>query len=89
MDKLKSEYQKDAYIAELVSLWASVVREVYLKEPLHAQRVAEDAWHGTNMTPLRYVETFADPKHLTNRIQRGQKAREKRWTRWINKILEG
>jgi hypothetical protein len=83
--KPKSEYTKEEYTAELVALWEDVVRRVYLKEPTPGVGLqnAEDAWSGTNMTPIRYVIWIASPKMLTNMIHRGQKAREKRWAKWL------
>lgn len=81
--KPKSEYTKEEYTAEVIALWEDVVRTVYLKEPTAAKAMAEDAWEGTNMTPIRYVVFVADPTNLTNQILRGQKAREKRWASWM------
>jgi hypothetical protein len=84
--KSKSEYTEEAYVKEVIALWEEVVREVYLKEPGSGNglKLAKEAWEGTNMVPLHYVCFIADPKNLTNAISRGQKAREKRWTKWLN-----
>jgi hypothetical protein len=83
--KAKSEYIRSEYITEFINLWEEVVRQVYLKEPGkgNALKIATDGWNGTNMSPLSYVVFVADPKNLTNMILRGQKAREKRWTKWL------
>jgi hypothetical protein len=82
--KPKSAYTQEEYTAELVLLWEDVVRTVYLKEPgPYAPGIALEAWEGTNMTPLRYVIFIASPRMATNMILRGQKAREKRWVKWL------
>jgi hypothetical protein len=84
--KTKSEYTKEEYVKELVSLWEDAVRVVYLKQPTnYGDELAQRAWDGTNMTPIRYVMRVADPKYVTNMIGRGQKAREKRWNKWVKK----
>lgn len=81
----KSGYTKDEYTAEVVRLWEDVVRTVYLKVPTvgAASPEAERAWDGTTMTPIRYVMWLASPHHPANMILRGQKAREKRWKKWL------
>lgn len=82
--KPKSAYTQEEYTTELVALWEDVVRTVYLKQPgAYAPGIALEAWEGTNMTPLRYVIFIASPRMVTNMILRGQKAREKRWDKWL------
>lgn len=74
---------KDQWISEVMKLWCDVVRVVYLKEATGAAEVAERGWEGVNMTPLSYVIFVANPHNLTNQVVRGQKAREKRWKKWL------
>lgn len=74
--KTKSEYNKKEYLDELVALWVDVCRKVYkrkMKEIDFAmgdilKHEAEQAWEGTNYTPLQYVIRYADPKkcHQSN-----------------------
>lgn len=78
------DYTKDQYTAELIALYEDVVRRVYLKEiNSPVAELAQEAWEHTTMSPLGYVVFIASPKMLTNRIERGQKAREKRWAKWL------
>lgn len=76
---------KESYAREFTSLWEDAVRTVYRKEPAagSATALAADGWAGTSLTPLQLVVFVADPGRLTNRIARGQKAREKRWGTWL------
>ena len=91
--KIKSEYNKQEYLDELVDLWVDVCNKVYKGSPKGKFAIdnilkheAERAWEGTNYTPLEYVLRYADPKNVTNQIGHGQKAREKRWDKWVENI---
>jgi len=76
--------RQTAYMKHVISLWKEVVRTVYLNEPsdTYAQEMALEAWEHTSMSPLEYVVHIANPRNLTNKVLRGQKAREKRWDKW-------
>lgn len=92
--KTKSEYNKQEYLDELVALWVDVCGKVYRRKWKEIdfaidnilKHEAEQAWDGTNYTPLQYVLRYADPKNVTNQIGHGQKAREQRWDEWVKNI---
>jgi hypothetical protein len=69
--KTKSEYTKEEYVKELVSLWEDAVRVVYLKQPTnYGDELAQRAWDGTNIW-LLFEYQFApigSNSHYTNRL---------------------
>jgi hypothetical protein len=79
------ESYKDNFVEEFVALWDNVLQTVYLKTSptCVAEKEAVEAWLHTTMNPLEYIRFVADPHKATNWIARGQKAREKRWEKWI------
>jgi len=81
----KMSIRQAAYTKHVICLWEEVVRTVYLNEPsdCYAQEMALEAWEQTNMSPLEYVIHIANPRSLTNKVLKGQKAREKRWDKWL------
>jgi len=77
----------EEFVWTLTSLWDQMCEMVYLKEgQLDRERVLH-IWNETKYSPLQYIQFYGDPKLLTNRIGRGQKAREKRWGKWWKKII--
>lgn len=88
--KTKAEYTESEYLDEIVRLWDSVCCEVYLKKPTAKQlesvrKYNQLYWTDSNWTPLQIVLRNADPDYPTNEIERGQKARQKRWKSWVKK----
>jgi hypothetical protein len=70
------------------------LKDVYLKSSKEVEiecgKFDEDIksiWDETALTPKRYVASRLNPSFATNRVIRGQKAREKRWDKFAKSHL--
>lgn len=77
---------RENHLREVAALWLNMVSEVYLVKLEKIKFDKEHAifcWYHTTYSPLDYVMMIGDPSNVTNQIIRGQKAREKRWRKWV------
>lgn len=78
------------FIEKYVKLVDSLVRQVYCREVENNAEVIEEAremFRETAMTPLQAVMRYHSPKHVGNKVLRGQKAREARYRRWVKRMM--
>lgn len=81
---------KNKFVEETVKIWTDICVNVYLfdKQKLHIEDVTKDfefVFDHTTFSPFGAACYFADPTHLTNQVRIGQKARVKRWVKWLVK----
>lgn len=76
------------YVEEYIRIFDSLMKDVYLRSLTAAERdfLAQEGatnYDLTNLSPLDVVIWLGDPDKITNQIERGQKARMKRYRKWL------
>ena len=79
---------KTKFVEEAVKIWVDICLTVYLfdKNKLHMDEITKDfefVFDHTTYSPFGAACYFADPTHFTNQVVFGQKARVKRWKKWL------